>query len=289
MTTPTFWAAAVSSYEEYLGYLAHIGQEPIRRDLVELGLISNDTEFQIPGFCGVCRESTMFRVDFSHSSFRDSGRRVPNWREHLNCQHCGLNNRMRAAIQFVADQLGARDGDDVYLTEEVTPMYHFLKKRFPRMVGSEFLHDGTEPGQTNAEGVHFEDMTRLSFPAGSFDHVLSFDVLEHIPDYRAALLEVARVLRPGGRFLWTAPFDINSRTTVIRAKLKAKGQVVHLMTPEYHGDPLSDQGVLCFQHFGWDILDDMRHAGFRQANIHFYWSAELGYLGGLQFAVIGER
>ena len=31
--------------------------------------------------------------------------------------------------------------------------------------------------------------------------------------------------------------------------------------PEYHGDPISG-GVLCFHHFGWALLDDVREAGF---------------------------
>jgi ubiquinone/menaquinone biosynthesis C-methylase UbiE len=48
------------------------------------------------------------------------------------------------------------------------------------------------------------DAERLPFAGGSFDRVISFDVLEHLPNQRAALTEAARVVRPGGRLLFYA-------------------------------------------------------------------------------------
>jgi SAM-dependent methyltransferase len=47
--------------------------------------------------------------------------------------------------------------------------------------------------------------TRLPFPNASFELVLSFDVFEHIRDSDAHLREVARVLRPGSRYLLQTP------------------------------------------------------------------------------------
>lgn len=46
---------------------------------------------------------------------------------------------------------------------------------------------------------------RLPFPASSFDGVMCNEVLEHIPDPRAALRETHRVLRPGGLLYTTVP------------------------------------------------------------------------------------
>ena len=42
----------------------------------------------------------------------------------------------------------------------------------------------------------------LPFPAAAFDAVLLADLLEHLDDYRAALAESCRVLRPGGLLLY---------------------------------------------------------------------------------------
>jgi len=46
------------------------------------------------------------------------------------------------------------------------------------------------------------DAGRLPFADGVFDRVISFDVLEHLPNQRAALTEAARLVRPGGKLLF---------------------------------------------------------------------------------------
>ncbi len=45
------------------------------------------------------------------------------------------------------------------------------------------------------------DLTQLPFPNDSFDCVTCGYVLEHLPDARLGLAEIARVLEPGGRML----------------------------------------------------------------------------------------
>jgi 2-polyprenyl-6-hydroxyphenyl methylase/3-demethylubiquinone-9 3-methyltransferase len=63
-----------------------------------------------------------------------------------------------------------------------------------------------------AVGGHFcpaqGRLERLPFAAGSFDAVVAADVLEHLPDLPAAVTELARVLAPGGSFV----FDTVNRT-----------------------------------------------------------------------------
>ena len=49
------------------------------------------------------------------------------------------------------------------------------------------------------------DSERLPFESAAFDLVCLFDVLEHLDDDCAALMEVRRVLRPGGRVLIHVP------------------------------------------------------------------------------------
>jgi ubiquinone/menaquinone biosynthesis C-methylase UbiE len=49
------------------------------------------------------------------------------------------------------------------------------------------------------------DALHLPFPDGSFDRVICSEVLEHIPDDRSAMQELARVLRPGGTMAITVP------------------------------------------------------------------------------------
>src|SRR5262249_44526835 len=51
---------------------------------------------------------------------------------------------------------------------------------------------------------------RLPFPAGSFDAVVCVTVLSHVPGAEAAIPELARVLRPGGRL---GVFDLDTDMT----------------------------------------------------------------------------
>ena len=49
------------------------------------------------------------------------------------------------------------------------------------------------------------DALALPFPAASFDKVICAEVLEHLVDDRAAMAELARVLRPGGMLAVSVP------------------------------------------------------------------------------------
>jgi SAM-dependent methyltransferase len=55
--------------------------------------------------------------------------------------------------------------------------------------------------------VEEADATQLPFEDESFDVAYSFKVLAHVPDFRAALNEMARVVRPGGHLV----FDVYNR------------------------------------------------------------------------------
>lgn len=46
---------------------------------------------------------------------------------------------------------------------------------------------------------------QLPFADNTFDKVICSEVLEHIPDYESALVEIKRVLKPGGQFCASVP------------------------------------------------------------------------------------
>ena len=48
------------------------------------------------------------------------------------------------------------------------------------------------------------DAMELPFPSGSFDLVVSTDVLVHVPNPRKAVSEMVRVLRPGGHIFFSS-------------------------------------------------------------------------------------
>ena len=195
---------------------------------------------------------------------------------------------MRATIHLFDIEMEPYLDTKIYITEQITPIFAYFADKFPCTVGSEFLGDQLPFGLINKNGVRNETLTDLSFPDQSFDILISLDVFEHIPDYNFAFKECARVLRTGGKMMWSVPFIPSSPTNFIRAKIE-DGVVVHIQPPEYHGDPLSGDGVLCFQHLGWEMLDQIRTAGFRDAYALCYHSIEFGYLGGESFMFVGIK
>lgn len=52
---------------------------------------------------------------------------------------------------------------------------------------------------------YVSDITAIPVGNGTYDAVLCTEVLEHVPDPAMAVMEFARILKPGGRLILTAP------------------------------------------------------------------------------------
>lgn len=211
---------------------------------------------------------------------------MPNWREELACERCGMISRVRFALGWIQQALRSVPAPRLYVTEQLTPAYVWLSDRYPDVVGSEYLTGRTGSGQSlvsrvadACSGLRHEDVTRLTFADGSKDAILSFEVLEHVPDYPAALREFYRVLASGGRLLLTVPFGEDSTENVVRARVAENGTIEYLMEPEYHGDPLNDAGCLAYYAFGWRLLDELRATGFSDVGVLDGWAPAAGHLG----------
>jgi len=235
--------------------------------------LASEIPAQLSARCYVCQSVQSFAIANQSDQI--------NWRETLRCPSCDLINRWRSSVHLFEALAAPTSKSSIYITEVVTPLYRVLKQRYPKTIGSEFVA-GLKSGETvvaHGEGIVVQDVTQLSFSSNGFDALLSFDVLEHVPDYRKALQEFFRVLKPGGLLLWSAPFCFAEQTE-IRATLTGNGQIKHLMPPDYHGDPFAGEGVLCFQSFGMDILQEMEAVGFVEARVGGFSSLAFAYLGG---------
>ena len=241
-------------------------------------LYTDAVPFKVDGWCYVCGRPSAFHVEFSLGR-EMNGRMTPAWRESVVCGRCLLNNRQRASVHLVETEGHLKAADDLYITEQTSNLYKAVARRHKRTTGSEFLGDSVPLGNTNAAGIRNEDLTRLTFPSEHFAAVMCFDVLEHVPNYRAALSELSRVLKSGGSLVMSAPFAPHLQQHLVRARMSDDGSVTHLEEPEYHSDPLDPKGCLCFYHFGFAMLDDLKASGFRDACVAYYPSREYSYLG----------
>ena len=152
----------------------------------------------------------------------------------------------------------------VYELSSRGPLVAWLRRESGRLTVSEWF-DRAEPGAL-VDGVMCQDVQRLTFAAGAFDVCTSTEVFEHVPDDRRAFAEVRRVLRPGGRLVFSVPIA-DSEATVERAVVE-DGAIRHLLAPEYHGDRLrGPEAVLAFRTYGRDVVDRVAAAGFHDVRI----------------------
>ena len=257
----------------------------------QVSLLDGDTDVKLSGSCYCCSRPSTFHSNRPESEDGKLGE--PNWRESLLCKRCGLISRIRASIQVFEQRCMPSRLSRIYATEYTTPFFRWLKRRYPRAIGSEFTDVRTPlPKASLAWFWHRsclqEDVTELSFPDQHVHHVLSFEVLEHIADWERAVDEFFRVMKPGGWLVLTTPFLEHARQTLVRARVRPDGSIEHLLEPEYHGDPINDAGCLCYYHFGWDLLDRLREAGFTDVNGVYYWAMKLAYLGN-QFLILARK
>jgi len=202
-------------------------------------------------------------------------------KESCHCAHCGANLRCRRIAQVVLNlypvgnlPAPARSIVDWVERAGIRPLriaeinridgLHDPLARLPGFAGSDY-RPGAAPGVV-IEGVCSEDLTKLTYPDGCFDLVLTSETLEHVPDLGAALREIRRVLVPGGRHIFTIPLLPGTSTTFPRAVLHPDGTIEDL-APRI-GHPGGDWGYPVFTEFGADLPDLLRRTGF-EVEVYF--------------------
>ena len=202
----------------------------------------------------------------------------PQWvrwfdqREGRCCAACGNSARATALARTIVDQYNAALGLDARsLADLVTRApfralavaelnscggLHDLLRRLPRLSFSEY-------GST-APDIPSQSLMGLTYADRSFDLVLNSETLEHVPDIDIALREIFRVLKPGGRHIFTVPIIYERPATRRRARLGPSGNVEHLLPPSYHasGTHHADD-YLVFNEFGADFENTVRSVGFK--------------------------
>lgn len=219
--------------------------------------------------------------------------RGDNLREDCICSRCGATNRHRQLAWVLCSAVARSTGRTlaglpslrlqcaelaIYNTEAQGPLHDQLAS-MPRYRCSEYYGPSHQSGDL-VNGVLHEDLQRLSFPDATFDVVLSSDVFEHVPDPYLAHREVLKVLKAGGRHVFTVPFFPDGHLDQVRARIGSDG-LEHLHPPLYHHDPVTGKAdVLVFTIFGLEMLVRLRSIGF---------STELYQLSAPWLGILGEN
>lgn len=217
--------------------------------------------------------------------------RHANLRETCLCRRCGASNRQRQIAYVCASILAHHRGrkirsfsdvralDDlvVYNTEARGPVHRQLSG-MRHYHCSEYFGPNRKSGEV-VDNVLHQDLMNLSFPRETFDLVLSSDVFEHVPDPYRAHREVHRVLKPGGRHIFTIPFYQAGFMDETRATVDERGTVTHVTEPLFHEDPMRlEAGILVYTIFSLEMLCRLHTIGFRTNMYHLY-RPSLGIVG----------
>lgn len=196
-----------------------------------------------------------------------------NWidqREGLRCPSCNSNLRSRHLAKCIVDALNPRLGIETTTLAEICASPEFQPLAVAEINAAGSLHPFlkqaqgllySEFGSTQPE-VPSEDLLNLTYQDDTFDLVVNSDVLEHVPDVTRALIEINRILKPDGLFIFSVPVVWSQASTRRRAEV-INGELIHRQPPSYHGaehDGKND--FLVFYEFGRDFVQTCEHCGF---------------------------
>lgn len=227
--------------------------------------VSEDDAFD--GTCNVCGDEQTFV------------RKNASLREGYRCRTCKASLRYRGqadALLRTYARHGARTLGELASEPEFAQLsfwepgvlgpfrVHFAA--MPRYVMSDFWPDVPPGGER--DGVRCEDLMALTFEPEVFDLVLTSDIFEHVRKPYVGFAEVHRVLRPGGRHIFSIPVQEPWRAATVERVDVSGPEDVHVLEPRYHLGPGNSQHIV-YNDFGRDLVEGLAGVGFDTEVIRF--------------------
>lgn len=187
--------------------------------------------FKIDDYCELCNKNVIFSVNEGITSFREAG-----------CNRCGRHLRNNDVLHMIKQEYGSfenLDGLKILNTASVGSVHEKLKN-YNNYICSDFF-DGVPSGKYR-NGILCVDLCNLPFENNSIDLIISEDIFEHIEQIERAFSEISRVLKPGGKHIFTVPI-CEGKDTV---RLPDNVRVNHL-------DYLRPEGIKVTYDFGMDV------------------------------------
>ena len=203
-------------------------------------------------YCPVCAaKRPMIRLNTNEISVRC-----------LKCRASAITMSLVTVLRRIVPDLETKE---VYELSSRGALYNYLVRNSKKLTFSEFFE--TVPSGSFLHGIQCQDVQNLTYDSESFDICTSTEVFEHVPDDLKGFSEIRRVLKPLGVFIFTVPLS-NQFETIERAMLSPTGEIQHLLSPEYHLDPIRGHTpVLSFRNYGQDIVNRLISQGFAHAEV----------------------
>lgn len=218
------------------------------------------------GFCPCCEKQVTF---MSRNSWL---------RDHYLCTRCKCVPRERAFMTVLETHFPNWQKMSIH---ESSPAERgasvLLKEKAKRYIASQYFPN--EKFGATVQGFRNEDLEAQTFKDSKFDLVVTLDVMEHIYDPKKVFKEVSRTLKKGGAYVFTVPIINKHEKTQVWAKRSKDGSPIFLHEPEYHGNPVDENGSPVTYHWGYDIVDFIKKHTDMTAKIVAPYDPERGIMG----------
>ncbi|MDE2580185.1 MAG: class I SAM-dependent methyltransferase [Rhodospirillales bacterium] len=186
---------------------------------------------RLPRHCPICDYRGVF-ISVGHP---------PRW--DARCPGCGSRERHRLTELWITE-----GGADRFAGKRIL---HFApEKVWQRRMAGQPLYETADLLQKGV--THQVDITKIPLPDAGYDIVMAHHVLEHIPDDRAAMAELFRMLKPGGIGVFSVPINPTRRETYENPAItRAVARAAHFSAPDH------------VRYYGLDFADRLEACGFR--------------------------
>ena len=214
--------------------------------------------------------------------------RSANLREEGACKRCHSNSRKRHLASVILDmitdnhrfsslrEIPSDTAVRIYNVESNGALHSNLR-HINGYVCSEYFGSYEEIG-SEKNGILNVDLQNIPFEDAQFDYIFSTEVFEHIPNPYIAFKELHRILKPGGFHIFTVPYS-DADKDMVKAIFNDNNEIIHLMPPEYHGDPIRGEGILVYTIFSKEMITKLQAIGF---------NVSLNYKRDLFYGILGD-
>lgn len=228
------------------------------------------------GFCPICQRPARFSARY-------------NWyRDHLFCETCHSIPRERAVALVLEERFPKWRKLAIHESSpEPRGISQKLGRECRRYVATQFF-PGVPLG-TMQQGFRNENLEQQTFADGTFDLVVTLDVMEHVNEPEACFREIWRTLKPGGAYLFAVPTYKQNVASERAARFLADGAIEHYREPEYHGNPVNPQGSLVTFRYGYDLPELIRSWAPFDTRVYRFHDHRHGVIGEFTEVYLCER